>query len=82
MNELIVKEYLGSNIEFKMINGMVYANANSMADRVKLDNWKRSPNTKRYIEALTNKEKENYVKSTEFIMNLIKSTIWKIPTTT
>ena len=31
MNELIVKEYLGSNIEFKIINGSVYANATSMA---------------------------------------------------
>ena len=29
--DLIVKEYLGSNVEFKMINGNVYANATSMA---------------------------------------------------
>ena len=47
MNELIVKEYLGSNIEFKMINGNVYANATSMASAFdngsqKLADWKRS----------------------------------------
>ena len=30
MNELIVKEYLGSGIEFKVIEGEVYANATSM----------------------------------------------------
>lgn len=64
-----MKEYLGSNIEFKMIDGHVYANANSMADRVKLDNWKRSPNTKRYIQALETKGVENYVKSTEYIFS-------------
>ena len=66
MNELKVKEYLGKQIEFKMINGEIYANATTMAESVKLDNWKRSANTKRYIEAL--KEK-NYVKNTEFILS-------------
>lgn len=63
-NNLMVREYLGRGIEFKIENGEVYANANSMCDSVKLDNWKRSPNTKRYMEALKNK---NYLKSTEFI---------------
>lgn len=28
MNELMVREYLGNRIEFKMIDGHVYANAN------------------------------------------------------
>lgn len=56
MNNLIVKEYLGNKIEFKMIDGHVYANANQMANGFggspKLRDWKASNNTKRYIEAL------------------------------
>ena len=55
MQNLITKEYLGNKIEFKMVEGRVYANANSMAESIKIDNWKRSPNTKRYLEALENK---------------------------
>ena len=64
--DLIVKEYLGSNIEFKMINGSVYAKANTMTDSKRLENWKASQNTKRYIEALEN---NNSLKSSEFIMS-------------
>jgi len=30
MNKLIVKEYLGNGIEFKVVDGEVYANATSM----------------------------------------------------
>lgn len=60
MNELTVREYLGNKIEFKMIDGHVYANANQMANgfggNQKLADWKRSENTKRYMEAL-NKNK-------------------------
>lgn len=56
MKNLIVKEYLGNRIEFKMIDGHVYANANQMANGFggskKLENWKVSENTKRYIVAL------------------------------
>lgn len=66
MNELIVREYLGKGIEFKIINGKVYANALSMTDSVKLDNWKRSPNTKKYTEALENNRS---VDSTEWIIS-------------
>ena len=70
MNELAVREYLGNKIEFKTIEGYVYANANQMANGFggskKLENWKNSPNTKRYIEALTNS-----LKSRE--LNLIDS---------
>lgn len=55
-NELIKKEYLGNVIEFKVVNGHVYANANQMAvgfgGSPKLRDWKASNNTKRYIEAL------------------------------
>lgn len=60
MNELVVKEYLGNRIEFKMVDGHVYANANQMANGFggsqKLADWERSENTKRYMEAL-NKNK-------------------------
>lgn len=70
MNELIVKEYLGNSIEFKMVDGVVYANANKMASGFggskKLENWKASPNTIRYIGALANS-----LKSSE--LNLVKS---------
>lgn len=56
MNQLIIKDYMGSNIEFKVVEGHVYANANRMAEAFggskKLADWKRSENTKRYIEAL------------------------------
>ena len=60
MNELTVREYLGNRIEFKMIDGHIYANANQMANGFggsqKLADWTRSENTKRYMEAL-NKNK-------------------------
>lgn len=56
MNELVIKEYLGNKIEFKMVDGMVYANANQMAigfgGSSKLADWKRSPKTKEYINTL------------------------------
>ena len=68
MNE-IVKVFEGKEIMFKMVDGEVYAKANSMCDSVKLDNWKRSANTKRYIEALKNKASNNSVKITEFIIS-------------
>ena len=59
MNEL-VKVYndgkVELRVEFKMIDGQVYANANTMADGKKLENWKASVNTIRYIEALKNKD--------------------------
>ena len=57
MNELVKVYNDGSvelRVEFRMIDGQVYAKANSMADGKKLENWKASPNTKRYLEALQN----------------------------
>ncbi|MEH1739769.1 MAG: KilA-N domain-containing protein [Fusobacterium varium] len=64
MNNLVTRNYLGNSIEFKMIDGRVYANANKMAEAFggskKLENWKASPNTKKYIEAL-----ERSLKSSE-----------------
>ena len=53
--DLIVREYLGSNIEFKMINGEVYANAKSMCKifpNKNLSTWTNSKGTEEYIEAL------------------------------
>lgn len=56
MKKSIIKNYSGNKIEFKIIEREVYANANHMANGFggskKLENWKNSPNTKRYIEAL------------------------------
>ena len=56
MENLVVREYLGNSIDFKMVEGHVYANANKMAEAFggnkKLENWKVSENTKRYIQAL------------------------------
>ena len=56
MNKIIKKEYLGNTINFKMIDGHVYADANKMAEGFggsqKLADWKRSDSTKKYITAL------------------------------
>ena len=70
MNEIMVKEYLGNSIQFKMVDGHIYANANKMAEAFggsqKLADWKRSENTKRYIEALNkNKLWKNSIVSEE-----------------
>ena len=70
-NKVIVKEYLGNNVEFKVVDGLVYANANKMAvgfgGSKKLENWKASPNTQRYIEAL-----ERSLKSSERNLIIVK----------
>ena len=69
MNELVKVYNDGNaelNVEFKIIDGAVYANANSMADSKKLENWKASTNTIRYIEALKNKDS---LKSRELIIS-------------
>ena len=70
MNELKVKEYLDKQIEFKMINGEVYANANSMAETQKLKDWKRSKNTTKYLTALEVKKNNGVENShTRFIIS-------------
>ena len=49
MNEIVKVYNDGSmelKVEFKLIEGQVYANANTMADSKKLENWKASANTK------------------------------------
>ena len=58
MNNIIVKEYLGSRIEFKVLNGGVYANATSMCkpfNKLAKD-WLKTGQTKRYISALEQKD--------------------------
>lgn len=67
MNNLIIKEYLGNKIEFKMIDGMVYANATQMAKgfpKKNLSTWTNSKGTEEYIEALclsNSKNKDFYI---------------------
>lgn len=68
--ELIVKEYMGNKIEFKMVDGEVYANANQMVNGFggsqKLSDWKRSAKTKEYIGILSkNKLWKNPIVSEE-----------------
>ena len=57
MNELIVKEYLGNGIEFKVVDGEVYANATSMCKSFNKTpkDWLRTAQTQRYISALEQK---------------------------
>lgn len=54
--EIIIKEYLNNKIEFKMIDGEVYANATSFGENQKLADWKRSNKTVELIEELSNME--------------------------
>ena len=58
MNELIVKEYLGNGIEFKVVDGEVYANATSMCKSFNKTpkDWLRTAQTQRYISALEQKD--------------------------
>ena len=60
MKELEVREYLGNQIEFKVIDGEVYANATSMCKPFKklTKDWLKTEQTKRYISAL--EQKDNY----------------------
>lgn len=59
MKDLIVKEYLGNGIEFKIIDGVVYANATSMCKAFgKLPkDWLKTDQTQEYISELGRKEK-------------------------
>ena len=54
MNEVMVREYLGNGIGFKVIDGMVYANATEMAKvfgKLPAD-WIRLKQTQEYVEEL------------------------------
>jgi prophage antirepressor-like protein len=62
----IIKFFESKDIEFRDENGEVYMRANSVADSKTIENWKASPNTKRYIEALINSlDSSEYVKTLE-----------------
>ena len=69
MNNIIEKEYLGSSIEFKVLNGEVYANATSMSKcfpSKNLSTWINSKGTEEYILELckeTNRNKDFYIDS-------------------
>ncbi len=69
MQNLITKNYLGNNISFKLVNGHVYADANKMAEgfggNKKLENWKISENTKRYIFVLSKNPKFQGIELTQ-----------------
>ena len=54
------------NVEFRIIDGEIYAKANTMTENKKVENWKASPNTKRYLEAIENK---NSLKTREFVIS-------------
>lgn len=58
MNNLIVKEYLGNSIEFKMVDGCVYANATSMCKAFgkQPSDWLKIKSTQEYIEELERSE--------------------------
>lgn len=63
-NEVIIKEYLGNGIEFKLIDDLVYVNATSIAKAFengsqKLADWKRSKKTQELIEVLNEVNKIN-----------------------
>ena len=53
--DLIVREYLGSNIEFKMINGSVYANATSMCKPFgkKFSHWTENKSTNEMVSEVS-----------------------------
>ena len=55
-----------TNVEFRIIDGEIYAKANTMTENKRVENWKASPNTKRYLEAIENK---NSLKAREFVIS-------------
>ena len=67
MQELIIKEYLGNGISFKVINGEVYANATEMAKafpKKNLSTWINSNSTNEYVAELcseSNRNKDFYI---------------------
>lgn len=42
MTQLVLKDYLGTHIQFKLTDGEVYVNATSLGENQKLADWKRS----------------------------------------
>ena len=58
MNNLVIKEYLGTKIEFTMVDGCVYANATSMckAFEKQPSDWLKIKSTQEYVEELERSE--------------------------
>lgn len=58
MNQLIIKDYMGSNIEFKVVEGHVYANATSMCKTFEKQpsDWLKIKSTQEYIDELNRSE--------------------------
>lgn len=52
-----IREYYGKKIQFKFIGDDLYVNATSLREPKKLDNWKRSPNTKRFLNVAVEYDK-------------------------
>lgn len=55
MNQLIVKDYMGSNMEFKVVDGCVYANATSMCKAFgkEVKHWLANESTKELINEVS-----------------------------
>lgn len=67
MNKIITKEYLGNIIEFKMINGLIYANATKMISinpKKRINDWTTSKGTIELIETFSS---VTGIPATEFI---------------
>ena len=52
MTQMVLRDYLGKHIQFKIIDGNVYVNATSLGEVQKLADWKRSKNTIELINEL------------------------------
>ena len=52
MTQMVLRDYLGKHIQFKIIDGNVYVNATSLGEIQKLADWKRSKNTIELINEL------------------------------
>lgn len=52
MEQIVVKNYLGNNIEFKVIDGEIYIDATALGENQKLADWKRSKKTNELIQEL------------------------------
>lgn len=55
MNNLVVKDYMGSNMEFKVVDGCVYANATSMCKAFgkEVKHWLANESTKELINEVS-----------------------------
>lgn len=62
MGKLTIKEYMGNSVEFKLINGIVYANATKIMKlfpNKNLSDWINGKRTTEYISELCNENNRN-----------------------